>query len=615
MAYLVIKELGAERTLPMTDGEVSVGRSRQNEVKLVTEQASRKHCKLVKTDKGFQIVDFQSSNGTFVNGLKIDEKILAEGDVIGIGHATLTFHDGDAPSPPPPPAPPEQLTAAIPLHDRNVQILLSTIIEAGASQDLDAFLTLAIDNIIDIVQAERGILLLRDDAGQLQPRVARDSARKPLAELVGLSRSIPQQVFETKKAIYLLDTEQDHESVRSESVSIYHLRTVMCAPMRVGDKLLGVVYVDSHAKTREYSEVDLALFEAVTNYLALTIENVRAQTQAKRRDEEKRRVLEQENARLRGALEKRRHLIGQSPAMQSVYETLRKVAPTDATVLILGESGTGKEAIAQAIHDLSPRGTSPFVVIDGAAIPETLLESELFGYEKGAFTGAAGPKPGKLELAHGGTVFLDEVGELSTSLQAKLLRALEQKTVTRVGGTEPVQVDARLIAATNLNLERAIKDGKFRQDLYFRLKVVTVTLPPLRERLDDILLLAQFLLEEANAANGRSVKDFSDEAKFVMLRHRWEGNIRELKHRIEQAVILTNNEYLSTEDLGLTGDSAEFRPLETARDLFEKNYIVKALSRHGYVVTHTAKALGISRQHLQNLIKKYAIPKATDTDE
>jgi DNA-binding NtrC family response regulator len=197
----------------------------------------------------------------------------------------------------------------------------------------------------------------------------------------------------------------------------------------------------------------------------------------------------------------------------------------------------------------------------------------------------------------------------------KLLRALEQRTVTRVGGTESIRIDARLVVATNRNLEEASKEGKFRQDLYFRLKVVSVTLPPLRDRGDDIHLLADFLLQEANVANSRTVKGLSEEARRAIQSHRWDGNIRELKHRIEQAVILTNNDYVSTEDLNLSGQTGMFRSLETARDIFEKGYIVKALARNNHNVTHTAKAIGISRQHLQNLIKKHGITKYTDTGE
>ncbi len=612
MAYLLIRELGQERVQPLSETEITIGRSRQNVIRLLAEQSSRRHCKLVRTSKGYQAVDLSSSNGLYINGQKVPEKELAEGDTLRVGHAMLVYHEGDPPGPQVRGA--ESLTAPIPIQDRNVQILLQTVVSAASLQDLEVFLASAVDNVVEIAQAERGILFTREGAGELSPRVARDKTRQPIEKPAGISRTIPQQVYDSRKAIYLLDTESQRESVQSQSVSIYHLRTVMCAPLRVGERLLGVLYVDSHAKSREYTATDMALFEAVANTLALTLENLRAGQDAKRREEEKRRALEQENAMLRAALEKRKHLIGECPEMQALYEPVRKVAPTDATVLVLGESGTGKEAIAHVLHDLSPRSGKPFVVIDCAAIPETLLESELFGYEKGAFTGAVAQKCGKLELAQGGTLFLDEIGELSPSLQVKLLRALDQRSITRVGGVDPIAIDVRLVAATNRNLDEMAQQGKFRQDLYFRLKVVSVTLPPLRDRGNDIPLLADFFLADANVTHGRFVKSFSEEARAALRRHRWDGNVRELKHRVEQAVILTDNEVVSLEDLNLSEEAGRFRSLEEARDAFEKLYIVKGLGRNGSNVTRTARALGISRQHLQNLIKKHNITKYEDVE-
>jgi transcriptional regulator with GAF, ATPase, and Fis domain len=615
MPYLVVRESGSERTVPIAGPEVLIGRSRQNHVKLMTEQASRQHCRLVRSPQGgYRLIDGNSSNGTFVNGERVSEKELADGDVIGVGQATIVFRAGE-PSKPVPKLP-DPGALRLPLEDRSVRILLQTVVGAASCQDLGEFLPNVVDDAVEIAQAERGVLFVPDASGQLKPLVARDRGRRPLGELVGISRSIPQQVYERRRSIFLLDTETAHEQeVRPESVELYHLRTVMCAPLKVGERLLGVLYVDSHAKAREYSATDLAIFEAVTNYLALTMENVRAAQEAQRRVEERRQALERENAVLRAALERRKHLIGECPAMKALYETIRKVAPTNATVLVLGESGTGKEAIAHVLHDLSPRSAGPFVVIDCAAIPETLLESELFGYEKGAFTGAVSQKPGKLEAAQGGTVFLDEIGELSLNLQVKLLRALEQRVIHRVGGLDPVPIDVRLVAATNRNLEEMVRQGKFRQDLYFRLNVVSVVLPPLRERGDDVILLAEHFLREAAAASGRSIKGFSEEARVALKGHRWEGNVRELKHRVEQAVILTNNLYISTEDLNLAGVAGGFRSFEEARDHWEKSYITQALALHEFNVTHTARALGISRQHLQNLIKKYGISRVSDTLE
>jgi len=613
MPYVVVKEMGAERSQPLSEPEVLIGRSRQNHIKLVTEQASRQHCRLLKAGPTYRLIDGGSSNGTYVNGQRVAEKDLAEGDAISVGNAVVVYHAGD----PAKPAfkLPDPMSFQLPIDDRNVKILLRTIASAASSENLESFLNAAVDNVIEIAQAERGILFIREGAGDLKPMVARDSAKKPIAELVGISRTIPQQVWDLRKPIFLLDTESEKEAVQSQSVSLYHLRTIMCAPLRVGEKMLGVLYVDNHAKVREYSASDLAIFEAVANYLSLTMENLRAAQDAKARVEARRKELEHENALLRAALENRSHLIGECAAMKAVYENVKKVAPTDATVLVLGESGTGKEAIAHVLHDLSPRSEQPFVVIDCAAIPETLLESELFGYEKGAFTGAVAQKQGKFELAQGGTLFLDEMGELTPNLQVKLLRALEQRTISRVGGADPIPIDIRLVAATNRNLEDMVRQSKFRQDLYFRLKVVSVTLPPLRERGNDIALLADFFLAEANTENARTVKGFSEEARTALLAHRWDGNIRELKHRVEQAVILTNNQFLSTEDLNLVAADKSFRSLEKARDHFEKTYVVQALARNGFNVTRTAKEIDLSRQHLQNLIKKHGITRFTDTDD
>jgi two-component system NtrC family response regulator len=294
--------------------------------------------------------------------------------------------------------------------------------------------------------------------------------------------------------------------------------------------------------------------------------------------------------------------------MKAVYARLKKVAPTDATVLLLGESGTGKEAMAHIVHDLSARSGRPFVVIDCAAIPETLLESELFGYEKGAFTGATQQKIGKFELAHGGTVFLDEIAELPLSMQVKLLRVIEQREITRVGGIEPIAVDVRIVAATNRDLDEQVARSRFRPDLYFRLKVITVQLPALRERGEDVLLLAEAFRKQACAEHGRPIEGFTRDAREAMVRHRWEGNVRELQHRIEQAVILSEEARLSAEHLQLhRGSDEPFKPLEHARDQFERQYVVRSLGQNEWNVSQTARLLGISRQHLQNLIKKHEL--------
>ncbi len=607
MAYVKVNEFGFERVHTLDEAEIVIGRSRKNVIRLLTEQASRKHCRIVRKSSGeFSVIDNGSSNGTFVNGARTIEKTLQEGDTIGVGQARILFFEGD---PKMPEENPETSTARIPLQDRNVQLLLHTIASAASVESRTQFLETVVDNVVEITGAERGILFQKNQGENLESTVARNNEGEPLRNLEGISQSIPHHVYDSRKPIFVLDSEDSDSIIESQSVSIYHLRTVMCVPLQVGEKILGVLYVDSHAKTREFSETDLTIFEGVANYLSLTMENMGAAEEERRQEQNRRESLEQENALLRSALEKRRHLIGKCTAMNQVYEHIRKVAPTDATVLLHGESGTGKEAIAHVLHDLSPRSSHPMVVIDCAAIPETLLESELFGYRKGAFTDASGDKPGKFELAQGGTIFLDEIGELSSAMQVKLLRALEQKTITRVGDVTPIQIDVRLVAATNRDLEKMVSEGAFRQDLLFRLKVVTLVIPPLRERGSDLTLLTDHFLQKANENNTRSIKGLSEEAKKAMPLQKWEGNIRELQHRIEQAVILTNNEYLSTEDLNLSGKSLAQPSLETARDAFEKSYLVQTLQNNQYNVTHAAKSLGVSRQHIQNLMKKHEVQK------
>ena len=295
------------------------------------------------------------------------------------------------------------------------------------------------------------------------------------------------------------------------------------------------------------------------------------------------RELEEENWRLReqtGAMALE-GIIGASDAMRSLCHAIEKVAPTQATALLLGESGTGKELLARALHRLSSRAHQPFVAINCAAIPDTLLESELFGYEKGAFTGAAKRTAGKLELASGGTLFLDEIGEMPVSLQAKLLRVVQERTVERIGGRTPIALDLRLICATNRDLEALMGSGAFREDLFYRLSEVTIRVPPLRDRQGDGLLLAQFMLQETAQRYGRATKGFAPDAIRAIQAHRWPGNVRELENRIKGAVIMADSAVVSASDLGLSdpGDNPEYLNLRAARQRAEVQAVSGRRSR------------------------------------
>jgi two-component system NtrC family response regulator len=323
--------------------------------------------------------------------------------------------------------------------------------------------------------------------------------------------------------------------------------------------------------------------------------------------------LERENRELQERLkiEPFEEMIGTSPQIQTVFTSIRKVATSDAPVLITGESGTGKELAARAIHRLSNRKDGLFVAINCSAIPETLLESELFGHEKGAFTGAHIQRKGRFEKAHKGSLFLDEIGELPGHLQVKLLRFLQEQKIERIGGREEISVDVRIMAASNRDLKEAMKDGIFREDLYYRLGVVVISLPPLREREGDILVLATALLQRFSGENKRKITGFTQQAIRALESHAWPGNIRELENRIKRAVIMAEGSKITPKDLELVSpfEKYEGKGLKEAREALERDLIERSLSKHKGSITQAATELGISRPNLYDLMEKLGIGK------
>jgi two-component system, NtrC family, response regulator len=328
--------------------------------------------------------------------------------------------------------------------------------------------------------------------------------------------------------------------------------------------------------------------------------------------------IEEENRRLRTALDRKPPelggMVGQCPEMQAVFASIRKVASSDVAVLITGESGTGKELVARAIHEVGLRKEGPFVPINCGAIPENLLESELFGHEKGAFTGAHALVQGKFEYAHKGTLFLDEVGDLPTSLQVKLLRFLQEKTIQRVGGREDIPVDARIIGATNVDIAKAIKEGSFREDLYYRIGVITINLLPLRDRGGDKMLLANLFLRKFCDGYKKKVAGFAPPALELLASYAWPGNVRELENRVQRAVIMCESAMIEPHDLGFSGvqggwDSPipEGMTLREARDRIERDMIVSAIRKHGGNIVKTAEDLDVSRPTLYDLMKKHGL--------
>ncbi len=301
-------------------------------------------------------------------------------------------------------------------------------------------------------------------------------------------------------------------------------------------------------------------------------------------------------------------LVSKSPKMQQVFEFARTVAKSNSNILILGESGTGKELLARAIHNESPRANGPFVAVSCVALPETLLESELFGHEKGAFTDAISQKKGKFELAHGGTLFLDEIGDISPKLQLALLRVLEEREFTRVGGTQPIRVDVRIIAATNRDLKRAVDEGHFRDDLYYRLNVISIKIPPLRERKEDIPLLAQHFVEKFNIELGKRVERISEEAMKKLMAYHWPGNVRELENVIERAMVITKGSVIRPEEIQLPTEETPPAEDKSLRAV-ERAHILRVLEENNWNVQRSAQILGIDRVTLYNKMKRYGIKR------
>jgi transcriptional regulator with PAS, ATPase and Fis domain len=364
------------------------------------------------------------------------------------------------------------------------------------------------------------------------------------------------------------------------------------------DKQLGVIYTDNQRVAASFDGGHLHLLSAIGTIAALALENARSIE-----------LLERENQQLKAEITSRFEMIGDSPPMQDLYHFIAKVAPTESNVLIYGESGTGKELVARAIHRNSTRAGQAFVAINCAALTETLLESELFGYEKGAFTGALTQKRGYLEAANGGTIFLDEIGEMPLPLQAKLLRALQEREVVRVGGTRPTKVDIRVLAATNKSLALLVKEGSFREDLYYRLNVVSHHLAPLRKRREDIPLLAQHFVKQFGAKCPRRLCGISDDGLACLVNYDWPGNVRELQNAIERAVVLGSTSQIMRDDLpeALTEGSSDSEAspsgyhAEVTRK--KKEVILNALERSAGSFTDAAKLLGIHPNYLHRLVR------------
>ena len=527
-----------------------------------------------------------------VNGKKRGKHKLSHDDKLVIGSCELRFALLDE-------APPVEDEAAQTVADLDAYGKLYDFSEKlMQKRELGELLDTLMDLVIEITSADKGFLILME-GDSLDVKIARNLRKENIADAVSqLSDSIVAKVVASRRPVIISDAMHDTEFAAAKSVMQLRLSSVICVPLLDRGRLLGIIYVGNDSIVDLFQEATMRVLTVFAAQASLIVANALLLNE-----------LQVDNQKLAERLEAVRfgEIVGTSAPMQAVYRKVEKIAPTDISVLITGETGTGKELIAREIHTRSPRAGKPFVTINCGAIPENLLESELFGHVKGAFTGAVANKLGKFQAADGGTLFLDEVGEMPLELQVKLLRAIQERVVVRVGDTRSESVDIRILTATNRDLEKEIAGGRFREDLYYRLNVVNLQLPPLRARGEDVIVIARYLLSRYTREFDAKVKGFSPNATVAMRKHAWPGNIRELENRIKKAIVLAESTVIGPDDLGLSADNLPaILTLAEAKDKFQREYINEVLAVNNGNRTKTARDLGVDPRTIFRHLEKEA---------
>jgi Nif-specific regulatory protein len=611
--------------------ETTIGRVNENDICIRDPLVSRRHARITREGDVITIIDSKSFNATLVNKKAVSACRLKHGDEINIGDCSfvmmmkddqvlLDTQRGEARVlPDAERSGTVKVQAHLSADDETLisprgQELKGLLLEKlrrslealhelgemlGSGIELDAFLLQLAEMLIKNFDAERVcILLTRIPNGELFPAATafRDAAD---GHTMSLSKTIIDRAIEQKMSLLCQDAIRDESLGGAESVDALSIRSVMCTPLKLRRGLRGVIYLDNRSLPNEFDTDDLRLLQTMAGQVSVLIDNFKLLEE-----------LRSDVRHLREQIEESEPLIvGKSPSLEEVTKIAQKAAESNATILVLGESGTGKEVIAKSIHRWSDRRDRPFVVVNCAVLSDQLLESELFGHEKGAFTGALRQKKGKIEIADKGTVFLDEIGDVKPDMQVKLLRFLEEREFERVGGTQTIKVDVRIIAATNKDLVHEVQNARFRDDLYYRLRVIELRMPPLRERRADIPLLAERFLEDYTRETKKRITGFSKKAMELLRGHEWPGNIRELRNAVERAVVLCSGEKIEIDDLSLT-PSATLPGLDASvtgyHDLIrelKKQVIQKALDRCGGIQSMAAEDLGLQPSYLSRLMK------------
>jgi len=659
LAYLVIRE-GTKWTdvFRLVPGQaVTIGRAPTNHIVVKDERCSRHHAEVFLSHGQWTLRDLDSRNGTSVGGNSVKgDYLLQRDDVVRIGHTQLKFvHDvstafpdsssiikrvaasddesrtsdessvfgGDEPTHITHRtvqtrflAPPEDDEASlVPKVGRAATVLCRLAFDLAQASDVNQLANLALAGLFEETRVDAGSLLMLprhfkgDPSGGDLEVVAWRSDQEDRYHRV--SNFLATMVLREGEAVLARNVIDDSVLGGRDSQGEIHATSVICAPVRHGSKIFGLLHLYSTQNEVIPDPDDLEFTLAVAETVAVALNNINRRQELS----EDLSQIRGENLQLRERLGAQSEIVGSSGAMALVAQEIARAAPSRATVLVRGESGTGKELVARAVHYASARRKGPFVCLNCAALTESLLESELFGHERGAFTGATERKIGKFESADTGTLMLDEIGEMSPTIQAKFLRVLEGHPFERVGGAEAIKVDVRVIAATNRDLERDVAEGKFRRDLYFRLHVVEILVPALRKRVEDIPELANHFLRKFNDETGRRIRGFTPAAVDAMQAYRWPGNVRELKNVIERAVLLSRTDFVDAGDLTLSnlstaGDSVDISSLPRryepmSLDDMEKRHILSTLQATGWNKSRTASILGIERSTLDRKIRRY----------
>jgi Nif-specific regulatory protein len=594
MPRLVVHEPGGVTSSLQVDRELRIGRDTEMELVLTDSKVSRHHATIVRDDSGWILVDAESRHGTFLNGERITRHPLHDGDQLQIGSTLLRFEQANDTSA----MALRIVTTDQPRPDERLRVFYQLAEATAAIDDGDAALRRALAAIVAVLGCDRGVIALGD-----QLRTLRRAAEFQARDLV-IGRVVIDAVLSRGESILLRDSELAGLTFDRQGV-----RSAMAAPLRIRDRTLGLVYVDDRGRSDRFEPDDLELLVAVARLAAVIVDvSVRYERAVALVE-----VAQQE----RVAPE----LIGKCTGILHVRREVERFAATELPIHLAGESGVGKELVARAVHAMSPRSAGTFVAVNCAALPDSLLESELFGHVRGAFTGADKARRGKLALADRGTLFLDEVADLSLAAQAKLLRVLEDGEVVPVGSEQSARVDLRVVSASHKDLLRAVHDGRFREDLYYRLVGAEIAIPPLRERGDDVIELAETFLariRHKRAAPGR----FSSDAIAAMRSYRWPGNVRELRHAVERAAAIATGDAIEAADLALRPSTAaavddlasgslasRFAALAAA----ERRFAEEAMARAGGNVSEAARLLGITRIMLKRRLDRFAAGSDDDS--